>query len=406
MSEQQISCESALLNGSWERAADEALAWARHPETSGRRDPRPHFVLNVVQLIRGQFAEAWTSHALSLQETDDIARVKVSIEGLVAGHVDHAAPHLVMGLFLSQSGQSEESMQSYRMAAKLAPQSAYPHYFLAQIHERANHIEMAIKEYREAVRLDPAYAQARTNLGVAYQEQGRLEMAIPQYREVIKLNPNDAVAHANLACALAEQGKLQAALLEYQEALRLNPRDAEVHFALGGLYENKNRPDLAMKEYREAVEANRDLAPAHSALGWMLFDRGHREEAMECFNHALRADPQNARAYLGVAKCYASRGKEKRHHEQALQGRRNLGYLGRPGVTPRLTGGKKRRRQGRSERKGKIPSLLKMISRKAAGTLNAEAYCLSYVEVAGDRERSERKFSAGSITRGWRPGGL
>ena len=44
-------------------------------------------------------------------------------------------------------------------------------------------------------------------------------------------------------------------------------------------------------------------------LGWMLFDRGQREEAMECFNHALRADPENARAYLGVAKCYASRGK-------------------------------------------------------------------------------------------------
>jgi len=30
---------------------------------------------------------------------------------------------------------------------------------------------------------------------------------------------------------------------------------------------------------------------------------------MECFNQALRADPENARAYLGVAKCYASRGK-------------------------------------------------------------------------------------------------
>ena len=30
------------------------------------------------------------------------------------------------------------------------------------------------------------------------------------------------------------------------------------------------------------------------------------------------------------------------------------------------------------------PSLLKMISRKAAGTIDAEAYCLSYVEVAED----------------------
>src|SRR6188472_1058155 len=203
MSEHQSSCEAALVSGAWNRAAEEALVWARHPESSGSRDPRPHFVLNVVQLIKGQFAEAWTSHALSLQEADDITRVKLWVEELVAGHIDQAAAHLVMGLFLSQSGQSEQSVQSYKTAAGLAPQSAYPHYFLAQIHERANHVEMAIKEYREAIRLDPGYAQARTNLGVAYQEQGRLEMAIPQYREVIKLNPNDGVAHANLACALA-----------------------------------------------------------------------------------------------------------------------------------------------------------------------------------------------------------
>ena len=179
MSEHQTTCEAALLNGDWDRAAQGALAWARHPTSTAQRDPRPHFVLNVVQLIKGQFAEAWTSHAMSLQDPADIAQVRSWLEGLVEGHADHASAHLVMGLFLSQSGQSEQSIQSYKEASKLAPQSAHPHYFLAQIHERANHVEMAIKEYREAVRLEPGYAPARTNLGVAYQEQGRLEMAIP-----------------------------------------------------------------------------------------------------------------------------------------------------------------------------------------------------------------------------------
>ena len=80
MSEHQISCEAALLSGAWDRAAEAALAWARHPEPGGRRDPRPHFVLNVVQLLNGRFAEAWTSHALSLQEADDIAQVKTWLE--------------------------------------------------------------------------------------------------------------------------------------------------------------------------------------------------------------------------------------------------------------------------------------------------------------------------------------
>ncbi|WP_455371039.1 tetratricopeptide repeat protein, partial [Petrachloros mirabilis] len=186
MSEYQTKCETALCSGDWNHAAQEALAWARHPASVEHVDPRPHFVLNVVHLIKGHFADAWASHAKCLMEESDIAQVKNWVDELIARHATNASAHLVMGLFLAQSGQSEQSMQSYKEAAKLAPESAYPHYFLAQIHERANHLEMAIKEYKEAVRLDPTYAPARTNLGVAYQEQGRLEMAIPQYREVIK----------------------------------------------------------------------------------------------------------------------------------------------------------------------------------------------------------------------------
>jgi tetratricopeptide (TPR) repeat protein len=215
MTDYQAQCEARLLEGHWDQAQQVALAWSRHPATGTERNPRPHFALNVIHLLRGEFAEAWSTHAKCLEESEDIAQVKEWIEGFVARQPEQANAHLVMGLFLAQSGQSEQSIAPYKEAIKLAPQSAPPHYFLAQIHERANHLEMAIKEYREAVRLDPSHAPARTNLGVAYQEQGRLEMAIPQYREVIKLKPNDSTTHANLACALAEQGKFEPALQSY-----------------------------------------------------------------------------------------------------------------------------------------------------------------------------------------------
>ena len=97
MIEHQTTCETALLNGDWEQAAHEALAWARHPKSTERRDPRPHFALNVVHLIKGQFAEAWSSHAQSLQEPDDIAQVKSWLDELVTRHADQPTAHLVMG---------------------------------------------------------------------------------------------------------------------------------------------------------------------------------------------------------------------------------------------------------------------------------------------------------------------
>ncbi|MDE3117727.1 MAG: tetratricopeptide repeat protein, partial [Nitrospirota bacterium] len=229
MSEPTNRITAAILAGNWETVRAEAAAWVREPDAKGQKDPRPSFALNVVHLLRGEFKEAWKTHAASLEAAEDIEQVRTWVDALLKEHPDQANVHLVGGLFLSQSGRSEESVARYKEAIRLDPRSAYPHYFLAQIHERAGRPEMAIKAYREAIRLDATFAQARTNLGVVCQNQGQIEMAIPQYREVLKLNPDDAVAHANLACALAEQGKIEPAILEYKEAIRLNPRDAEVH---------------------------------------------------------------------------------------------------------------------------------------------------------------------------------
>jgi tetratricopeptide (TPR) repeat protein len=178
-------CEAAILAGAWDTLFAEASAWVVEHTDAGPGDPRAHFGQNVVYLLRGQFADAWKAHAACLEAEADFATVKAWVEDLLARHQDNGHAQLVTGLFLAQSGQSEQSVQCYKDAARLNPQSAYPHYFLAQIHVRASHLEMAIKEYKEAVRLDPAYVPARTNLGVAYQEQGRLEMAIKEYREVI-----------------------------------------------------------------------------------------------------------------------------------------------------------------------------------------------------------------------------
>jgi len=144
MTDYQAQCETTLLNGQWDKAQQAALAWARHPATV--QDPRPHFALNVIHLLRGEYADAWKTHSKCLQEPEDIAQVKGWIEGFVARQPQEANAHLVMGLFLAQSGHSEESIVASKKSITLAPQAAYPHYFLAQIHELANHLEMAIKE--------------------------------------------------------------------------------------------------------------------------------------------------------------------------------------------------------------------------------------------------------------------
>ena len=124
MNTHQNQIETALLAGDWDRFGYEAAAWVRAVETAGEKDPRPYLALNVTHLIRGEFAEAWKVHAHALQEAEDIERVREWVQSLTDRHPGNAQTHLVQGLFLAQSGQSEQSMASYKEASKLAPQSA------------------------------------------------------------------------------------------------------------------------------------------------------------------------------------------------------------------------------------------------------------------------------------------
>jgi len=70
----------------------------------------------VIHLLRGELAEAWKTHPKCLQEPEDIAQVKEWIEEFVARQSEQAYAHLVMGLFLAQSGQAEQSIAAYKQS--------------------------------------------------------------------------------------------------------------------------------------------------------------------------------------------------------------------------------------------------------------------------------------------------
>ena len=289
--------EEAIIQGEWTTVSDTAEAWVC--AAGLKHDPRPYFALNVVQLLGVNIGAAWQTHERSLQDAAHIEAVKGWVDALVTDHPANASIHLIAGLFLAQSGQSEQSVLHYKEAIRLDPGASHPHYFLAQIHERADRMDMAIREYREAVKLDPMYTAARTNLGVAYQQQGQFEMAIPQYREVIKQNPDDPLAHANLASALAEQGKLEAAIMEYKEALKLNPRMRKHTLPSAISIIKKIASILRSKRIGPLWKPIQVLLPAETALGWILFDGGNKQEAMERFNRASRAIPMTRKRISG-----------------------------------------------------------------------------------------------------------
>ena len=155
--------EQALIKGDWEQVFDLATQWSQS-QSSG---PPAFFSLNVIYLLRGEFALAWKMHAKSLHEEEDIKQVQEWVGSVLEAYPNEGYVHLIHGLFLAQSGQSEQSLASYQECARLVPESPFPHFFMAQIYQWMKKTDQVIKAYREAVKLDPNYIAARLNLGEA-----------------------------------------------------------------------------------------------------------------------------------------------------------------------------------------------------------------------------------------------
>lgn len=315
--EYESGLNDAIRQGKWDVVYQEAQRWSNQDECG----PLPYFALNVVCMLRGDFAEAWQVYPRAFGDEGDAQSIQKWMERLREQRSNDPNVLLFEGVFYTQSGLLEDAAVLFEQVGALAPHSPYPYFFLAQIYQVKDRIDQAIKAYREAIKRDPTYVAARLKLGVAYQEQGQLEMAIPQYREALKLRPEDSFGHTNLACALAEQGKVEPAIEEYKKALQIAPDDPEVHFALGGLYENKGRLDLAKRQYEESLRLEPNFAPAATSIGWFLYDKGQDDSAMDYFSRALKANPNDAQATFGVGRIYDEKRKPElavQHYQRAL----------------------------------------------------------------------------------------
>src|SRR5919201_6276772 len=116
-----------MFSGNWPAVFDAAIAWGEHLLAVGRQDPRPQFARNVVHLLRGEFREAWQIHAAALQDPEDLRVVRQWVDEMLEHHRENPSVQLVAGLFMSQAGESEQSVDRYKETIRLAPRSPYAH---------------------------------------------------------------------------------------------------------------------------------------------------------------------------------------------------------------------------------------------------------------------------------------
>jgi protein O-GlcNAc transferase len=179
---------------------------------------------------------------------------------------EDAEVHCYLGNVLSDLGQHQKAIISYRRAIEINRNFAEPHYNLGNTQKNLNQFEEAILSYKGAVAINPNFAQAHNNLGIVQRDLNQLHDAIKSYRRALEINPNYGDAHFNLGNALKDLGEYQNAVASYRRALEIKPNYADAYSNLGNALLGLGKIHDAIASYDAALQINPDLTSSHSNL--------------------------------------------------------------------------------------------------------------------------------------------
>jgi len=159
----------------------------------------------VTQLVPNYYS-AHTTHALTMFSMEKFQdAINSSSRALAINPYDADAHHL-MGVLLSQKGDTDKAMQCFSTE----------------------------------VRIRPDHSQGYNRMGVILDKQGRIKEAEDIYRKGLIYSPDDVALHYNLVLLLAKQGRFDDAIEDLHAALKLNPRSPALLGILNKI-ENANK---------------------------------------------------------------------------------------------------------------------------------------------------------------------
>lgn len=238
------------------------------------------------------FTEGRSQEAISLAKT------------MTKRFPEHWVGWKMLGVLLSQLGQSAEALIPMKKALELKPDDAETHNNLGIIFQNLALLGEAEASYRRALKIDPNYFQALSNLGSTLQALGRLNDAETCYRKAIDLKSNYAKAHSNLGSLLQQIGRLDEAMVSYRQAIQLNPNVADWYYCLGNIFKAQGNLEKAEASYHCAIEIKPEFADAVFNLGYVLQEMGKIMEAGDYYRRTLELEPEYFGAHQNLGVIY------------------------------------------------------------------------------------------------------
>ena len=218
---------------------------------------------------------------------------------------------LATGWLVAASGMSAQSPASPRPTVVQNPaqqgSQADAYFYFAEGHLQELQYELtsdaqsatdSIESYKKALAIDPNSAVIKERLAEIYAKSQHLRDAVVQAQEALQIDPHNVDAHRLLAriyvrslgdleAGDVQQENLTKAIEQFQAILKLDPRDTYSSLWLARLYRFENKHEEAEQVLRGVIRQEPDNEPALEQLSQLLIDEGRPQEAIDLLSQAV-----------------------------------------------------------------------------------------------------------------------
>lgn len=133
------------------------------------------------------------------------------------------------GNVLDAESRTEEAMQHYLEAIRLAPRLARAHLNHGNSLLAKGDVKSALEAYEKAIKHKPDYSSAYYNIGNVLLGSGQFDNGVIYLRRALEIEPALFEAHYDLGCAQQKHGQFEEAVASFRRTLEINPHYAEAH---------------------------------------------------------------------------------------------------------------------------------------------------------------------------------
>lgn len=232
---------------------------------------------------------------------------------------------------LLNDGQTDASLEQYKVIADANPEDAQSYLRIAEIYRRQGKYDQALENLKKADSMVPDSLEVSYNIAAVYEAQGRYDEAAKLLQELVKKTEkpsetsysqadrnNRAIFIERLATVYREQENYQAAVDTFRKMLTLGDENARTGYQnIIDTYREAKQWSQATAVAKEAVQKMPNDRDLRMVLAAQQADTGDPDKPLADVRAMLKGTPEDREVYVRLAIMY-TRLKRWTDAEQAL----------------------------------------------------------------------------------------